>query len=174
MKYHFGIKLAAFLLAAVMLVVMAGSALSIIFLSGYNLYSQSPEEWERERHHDQALEIGNQVLQRYTAQKLGGLTKEQLSYTGRSFSDQNLSDWYGLNYGFWDYWITDLEGNLMENGVKLSNDDVFTLYTFNLNCDYPIHATPEESSEIEETTNWNYRDYYYTETEEHFLYFYIA
>lgn len=174
MKYHFGIKLAAFLLAALMLLVMAGSALSIIFLEGYNLYSQTPDQWERERFHDRAMGVANQILQRYTAQKLGGMTREQLSYAGRSYTDQDLSDWNGLPYGSWDYWITDLEGNLMENGVKLSEEEALSGYTFNLNCDYPVHATVEESAQIEQTQNWNYRDYYCTETEEHFLYFYTS
>ena len=174
MKYHFGIKLTAFLLAALMLLVMAGSALSIIFLEGYNLYSQSPDQWERERFHDRAMGVAHQLLQRYTAQKLGGMTREQLSYAGRSYTDQDLSDWNGLPYGSWDYWITDLEGKLMENGVKLSEEEAVTGYTFNLNCDYPVHATPEESRKIEGTQNWNYRDYYCTETEEHFLYFYTS
>ena len=174
MKYHFGMKLTAFLLAAVLLLVIFGSALSVIFLESYNLYSQTPAQWEQDRLHNQAVDLAQHVLQRYTARKLGNLSRDQLTYAGRDYTDQDVSDWYNFSYGSWDYWITDLEGTLMDNGVRLANDDVMTRFTFNLNCDYPVHATPEESREIEGTNTWNYRDYYCTETEEHFLYFYTS
>ena len=157
-----------------MLLVLVGSALSVLFLESYNLYRQTPAEWESNRLHDRAMGVAHQVLQRYTAQKLGGLTREQLSYAGRTYTNQDLSDWNGFGYGSWDYWITDLEGNLMENGVCLSDEDISANYTFNLNCDYPVHATVEESAQIEQTQNWNYRDYYCTETGEHFLYYYTS
>ena len=174
MKYHFGTKIVAFLLAAVLLLVVLGSALSILFLESYNLYSQTPAQWEKDRLHSQAMDMAHQVLQRYTAQKLGKLTRDQLAYTGRNYTDQNLSEWFNFDYDSWDYWITDLEGKLMDNGVRLTDEEGLTYYSFNLNCDYPVHATPEESAKIEQTQNWNYRDYYCTETEEHFLYFYSS
>ena len=109
MKYHFGTKLVAFLLAAVLLLVVLGSALSILFLESYNLYSQTPAQWEKDRLHSQAMDMAHQVLQRYTAQKLGKLTRDQLAYTGRNYTDQNLSEWFSFGYDSWDYWITDLE-----------------------------------------------------------------
>lgn len=174
MKYHLGIKTLAFLLAALMLAALLGSALCIIFLSGYNLYNQNPAEWESEQLYSQSMGLAHELLSRYTAKKLGGLTREQLDYTGKNFTDQDLSDWYGMGYGEWDYWITDLEGNLMENGVKLPEETPLTYFSFTLNCDYPVHATPKESRAIEGTQNWNYRDYYVTETEEHFLYYYTS
>lgn len=174
MKYHLGVKVLAFLLASFLLLISIASALSIVFLSGYNLYAQNPAEWESEQLHSQSMGLAHEILSRYTAKKLGGLTPEQLGYTGKNFTDQDLSDWYGMGYGEWDYWITDLEGNLMENGVKLSEQDSLTWFSFTLNCDYPVHATPEESREIESTNTWNYRDYYVTETEEHFLYYYTS
>ena len=174
MKYHFSIKLLAFLLAACMLLTMAGSALSIIFLAEHNLYTQTITDWEHTRMEDQVIGLAHQLLQRYTAKKLGGLSKQELDYANRGFSDSTLSDWFGLGYDTWDYWIRDLDGNLMENGVKLTELADTITYRFNISCDYPVHATPEESAIIENTQNWNYRDYYYTETEEHFLYFYTS
>ena len=65
MKYHFGTKLVAFLLAAVLLLTVLGSALSILFLESYNLYSQTPAQWEKDRLHSQAMDMAHQVLQRY-------------------------------------------------------------------------------------------------------------
>jgi hypothetical protein len=65
-----------------------------------------------------AMGMANQLLQRYTAKKLGRLTREELDYANRGFTDSRLSDWYGMGYDTWDYWIRDLEGQLMENGVK--------------------------------------------------------
>ena len=174
MKYHFGTKIVAFLLAAVLLLTVLGSALSILFLESYNLYSQTPAQWEKDRLQNRALDMAHQVLQRYTAQKLGKLTRDQLTYTGRNYTNQDLSQWYSFDYDSWDYWITDLEGKLMDNGVRLTDEENLTYYSFNLNCDYPVHATAEESAKIEQTQNWNYRDYYCTETEEHFLYFYSS
>ena len=172
MKYHFSVKLLAFLMAACLLLVLAGSALSIFFLADHGLYSQSVEDLENSRMESRAIDIAHQLLQRYTAKKLGGLTKEELDYANRGFTDSTLSDWFGLGYDSWDYWIRDLDGQLMENGVRMTDIADTQTYTFNLSCDYPVHATPEESREIEATNNWNYRDYYYTETEEHFLYYY--
>ena len=174
MKYHFSIKLLAFLLAACMLLAMAGSALSIIFLAEHSLYTQTITDWERSRMENRAIDIAYQLLQRYTAKKLGGLSKQELDYANRGFSDSTLSDWFGLGYDTWDYWIRDLDGNLMENGVKLTELADTITYRFNISCDYPVHATPEESAQIEQTNTWNYRDYYYTETEEHFLYYYTS
>ena len=174
MKYHFSIKLLAFFLAAVLFLTMVGSALSIIFLAEHSLYTQTIADWENARMEDRAIGMAHQLLQRYTAKNLGGLTRQQLEYCNRDFTDDTLSDWYGMGYGSWDYWIRDLEGNLIENGVKLKELADTITFRFNLTCDYPVHATPEESREIEGTNSWNYRDYYYTETEEHFLYYYSS
>ena len=174
MKYHFGIKLTAFFLAVIMLLVTVGSALSIVFLSGYGLYDRDPEAWAQEQLSDRAMFLAQKILDRYTAKKLGKLTQEQLEYAGRGYMDYELSDWVGAGYGTWDYWITDMNGLLLENGVKLSEEMPYRTYSFTMNVDYPVHATLEESAQIEKTTNWNYRDYYYTETEEHFLYYYTS
>ena len=174
MKYHFGIKLLAFLLAACLLLTLAGSALSIIFLGEHGLYTQSISDMENSQMENRATDMAQQLLQRYTAKKLGGLTKEELYYANRGFSNSTLSDWYGMGYDSWDYWIQDLDGKLMENGVRMKSTADTITYTISMSCDYPVHATPEESAEIEQTQNWNYRDYYYTETEEHFLYYYTS
>ena len=174
MKYHFSLKLLAFLLAACLLLALAGSALSIFFLADLGLYNQSIEDLEHSRMEDRAMGMANQLLQRYTAKKLGRLTREELDYANRGFTDSRLSDWYGMGYDSWDYWIRDLDGQLMENGVKMEAVADTMTYTFTMNCDYPVHATPEESALIENTHGWNYRDYYYTETEEHFLYYYTS
>ena len=126
MKYHVGIKVLAFLLAAFLLLLCVGSTLSIVYLSAYNLYNQNPAEWESQQLYNQSMGLAHELLSRYTAKKLGGLTKEQLDYTGKNFTDQHLSDWYGMGYGEWDYWITDLEGNLME--METSDGDTIRIF----------------------------------------------
>ena len=145
MKYHFGIKLLAFLLAACLLLTLAGSALSIIFLAECGLYSQSIADLENSQLENRAYGMAHQLLQRYTAKKLGGLSQQELDYANRGFSDSTLSDWYGIGYNSWDYWIRDLEGQLMENGVRMESLQDTITYTVSLTCDYPIHATPEEA-----------------------------
>ena len=174
MKYHFGLKLLAFLLAATMFLLMAGSALCVAFLHSYNLYNQTPEQWETHQLYDNAQSLANHLLQRYTAQKLGGLTREQMDWANRNYTNATLSGWYSITQGTWDYWIEDLEGAVMENGVQFTASAELTTLGFTLTCDYPVHATAEESTKIEQTGNWEYRDYYCTETEEHFLYYYSA
>ena len=172
MKYHFGIKLAAFLLAACMLVVLVGSGLCCIYLIEQGLYTSSLDSWKANILESRAWNIADHLLRRYTATELGDLTREQLQYCNLSYTDEYLTDLFALSPGSWDYWITDLDGRLVESNVLLQSSDDLVGFSFTMSCDYPIHATPEESRDIELTNSWSWRDYYYTETEEHFLYYF--
>ena len=171
MKYHFLIKVLALLLAACALVAGLGSSYLLVGIIGNGLYASTPEEviaarteyWAQ----NQASGLADQLLRRYTAVQLGQCTQDVLIVAGLNFTVAELSREFGLENGSWDYQITDLAGVVMQsNRGKLFGN--LERYEFHISAEYPVHSTDSEAT----GSNWIWRDYYYTETEEHFLYYY--
>ena len=172
MKYHFGFKVLAFVLAACALVACFGSLAVVISLAQEGLYVNSPEEYRDQTLESKAEHLAQYVLDRYTAVHLGECDESALAYAGRDYTNEDISRWLGLTPVGWDYRIEDLAGKEMEANYRpFLSQDVRT-YTIARSSTYPVHVTAAEGNELAEDTRWIWRDYYYTETEEHYLYYY--
>ena len=170
MKYHFGFKALAFILAACALVAGLGSVYLIVGIVGNGLYTSTPEEVYAARTEywgqDQTYDLANRLLRRYTATQLGECNQNTLSYVGLNFTVADLSRDFGIEQGSWDYTIADLNGQSMQSNQGTLSGEL-EQYVFHLQVEYPVLST-----EAVNHTHWNWRDYYYTETEEYFLYYY--
>ena len=174
MKYHFGFKVLAFVLAACALVACFGSLALTIGFYQEGLYMKTPEQVREDALYNKMETIAHRVLERYTAVHLGECDANVLVYTGRHYTDDDLSRWLELIPGGWDYRIEDLAGKVMESTYsgKVSGDII--THTFSLDVNYPVHVIAKDGGDLAEHSNWEWRDYYVTETEEHYLYYYAS
>ena len=171
-KYHFGFKVLAFWLAACALLAGFWGVALTATCANYELYSYSPEDVAsiqlENQFHNRASMLAYRLLDRYTAIHLGQCDPGILRHVGRDYTAAELSRSLDLEHGHWDYRISDLTGAVMESNYsgKISGD--IHSYTFSISVQYPIH-TISQTAPME---SWIWRDYYYTETQEHFLYYY--
>ena len=170
-RYHWCVKILAFFLAASALVVCVGSMLLTLSIYQDGLYTQPPEEVIEAYREEQAMNLAHKILQRHAATQLGQCSEAILDYTGMGHTNQELSKIFDIDPEGWDYRIEVMGVALDSNYSGKISGDIRT-YCFTMSVDYPVHATLEESQLLEATPNWVWRDYYYTETGEYFLYYY--
>ena len=172
MKYHPILKGLAIFLAA--LAVLAGlvSGTGIALVASNGLYTGDVASWQERHNESIAYSLAWQVLRQYTAQALGECSTEALGYIGLSSSHEELSFMFGVDSEGWDYAIQDTGGNFLETTYtgKLQKDDVLS-YTYRMSCDYPVDVTADELESFDDSLS-PYRDYYVTETNEHYLYYF--
>ena len=71
MSRSFGLKFIVALITALALVVGAGSVLAVVYLGEYDLYTETPQELTQRYLEDLALNMGDNLAQRYTTEKYG-------------------------------------------------------------------------------------------------------
>ena len=95
-RYHWGIKILAFFLAASALVICVGSAALALDIYYGGLYTQPPAEVMEAYREEQAMNLAHKILQRHAATQLGQCSQAILDYTDRGYTNQELSkifDW---------------------------------------------------------------------------------
>ena len=174
MKHSIGFKILAILLAALALTAALSSALVLILVTQNGLYTQDLNEWKDNIRQDKAYMLAEQVLKRYTAYKLGGCSQTSMDYLGLSYENEDLSQWYNLVPGSWGYTIADESGKVVEYALNatLESDEAFA-YTTEMHCQYPLDLLADELDNYDLSAS-PYRDYYCTDTAEHYLYFFTS
>ena len=173
MKYHAGFKFLAFLLAAVTLVATLGSALGIFALGQGGFYATDMVIWKESYVEEKAMELASRLLDRYTARELGRCNLEQLQHVGRAYTDTELSLLLSLDSQLWDYSITDEQGSIADATASPQTVDGTRTYSFRMTAEYPLHVPVDRVDEYDLSAA-HYRDYYYTDTQEHFLYYFTS
>jgi len=174
MKHCIGFKILAILLAALALMTAVSSALVLILVTQNGLYTRNLNEWKDNFRENKAYLLTDQVLKRYTAYKLGGCSQTTMDYLGLSFDNEDLSQWYNIESGSWGYTIADENGKVVEYALNgtLESEEAFS-YTIEMSCQYPKDILAQDLDQYDVSAA-PYRDYYCTDTQEHYLYFFTS
>ena len=174
MKHSIGFKILAILLAALALTAALSSAVVLILVTQNGLYTQDLNEWKDNIRQDKANMLAEQVLKRYTAYELGGCSQTSMDYLGLSYENEDISQWYNVVPGSWGYTIENESGTVVEYALngKLESDEAFA-YTTEMHCQYPLDLLADELDNYDLSAS-PYRDYYCTDTQEHYLYFFTS
>ena len=174
MKHSIGFKILAILLAALALTAALSSALVLVLVTQNGLYTEDLNEWRDDIRENKAYQLTEQILQRYAAYKLGGCSQTTLNYLGLSYDNEEISQWYNIDPGSWGYTIADETGNVVEYALNgtLESENAFS-YTIETHCMYPKDILVQDLENYDVSAA-PYRDYYCTDTEEHYLYYFTS
>ena len=174
MKYSIGFKILAILLAALALTAVLSSALVLLLVTQNGLYTSDLNQWKDNIREEKAYMLSEQVLKRYTAGKLGGCSQTTMDYLNLSFDNPQISQWYNVDPGSWGYTIADESGKVVEYALNnlLESDQAFA-YTVKMHCQYPKDILAQELDNYDVSAA-PYRDYYCTDTQEHYLYYFTS
>ena len=174
MKHSIGFKILAILLAALALTAALSSALVLIMVTQNGLYTRDLNEWKDGFRENKAYLLTEQVLNRYAARKLGGCSQTTMDYLGLSYDNEAVSRWYNIDPGSWGYTIEDENGNVVEYALNgtLESESAFS-YVIETHCQYPMDILAQDLDKYDVSAA-PYRDYYCTDTEEHYLYYFTS
>jgi len=143
MKYSVALKFVAVLLAALMVVAVAGSIVGITVLGGQNLYANDLNRQINQYLKDRAEKLADSVIARYTLSTHGNCPGEiQEKIDTYWYLDSDTPAWSNLAADSWCYSLATTDGVVLEaSHMDLYNARVFK---FTGSARYPVMLTEEE------------------------------
>ena len=139
MKYSIAMKIFAFVLAAVALVVTVASAAGIIALASQGLYTQEYDQWAEQFYEVTTSSVARAVAESYAARELGNLSPQELEYIGWGNLHDDLSAMWHIDEDGWTYSIYSTGGAMLESAQAIDTQGI-TASTHRLQVDYPVRV----------------------------------
>ena len=154
MRYSIPTKFIAIVLAALSLVAAFGGCLGIIQVSELGLYTNGIDDWINNRLQWQALDLAEDLVDRYAVRKLTNCPDEVLEALGYWYLFEESVHWTGLSQEAYDFEITDPNGEALASSEKLPEEvDRFGYQTL-CGIQFPVMVTNE--AEINELYGTEY------------------
>lgn len=154
MRYSIPAKFIAIVLAAVSLVAVFGSCFGIVQVAELGLYTNGIDDWVTNRMQWQALDLAEDLVDRYAVRKLTNCPDEVLEELGYWYLFEESVHWTGLDQKSYDFVITDPNGETLAASEKLPQEAQRFAYQTLCSVQFPVMVT--DKAEIEKIYGTEY------------------
>lgn len=147
MSRSVGLKVLAVLLTAISLVVIIGSGIGVSFLEQKNLFTQTPEELEREEQEHLGYNVAEYVIEKYNLYHMGHLlqkvTAEEILARKYSYTPSMIEAGEAF------YTLKDQKGQILEtNANQIPENTTVIQFEIQLDSSYPVVVEEGSSAEM--------------------------
>ena len=149
MRYSIPAKFIAIVLAAISLVAVFGCCFGIVQVAELGLYTDGIDDWITNRMQWQALDLAEDLVDRFAVRKLTNCPDAVLEELGYWYLFEESVHWTGLSQDAYEFTIIDEEGETLASSDKLPETVQGFSYQALCSVQFPVMVTDEaEINEI--------------------------